>query len=151
MSEKTISELVASFLDDHPVGSLSETEFRGARFDEGLALPQFEKGYGGLNLEPAAYLEAEQLFLAAGAADHSGRNVVGLGMAAPTLHAYGTEAQKQLLRPLFTGEHIWCQLFSEPGAGSDLAGISTRAEACDDGWFVNGQKVGSSLDRVDLG
>ena len=56
-----------------------------------------------------------------------GRNVIGYGMVAPTIVVHGTPEQKKLLRPLFTGEHIWCQLFSEPGAGSDLASLQTRA------------------------
>src|SRR5699024_1516937 len=72
-----------------------------------------------------------------------------LGMAAPTIAAFGTDAQKRkFLRPLFIGDHIYCQLFSEPGAGSDLAGLATRAvrdgSGDDADWIVNGQKVWTS-------
>ena len=74
-----------------------------------------------------AVVDAE--FAAAGAPDNDpSRNAIGLGMAAPTILAFGTaEQQPRWLRPLWTGEEIWCQLFSEPGAGSDLAGLATRA------------------------
>jgi alkylation response protein AidB-like acyl-CoA dehydrogenase len=88
-------------------------------------------------------------FAAAGAPDNDPiRNTIGLGMAAPTILSFGTDEQKaRWLRPLWTGEEIWCQLFSEPGAGSDLAGLATRAVRDDAGgdWRVSGQKVWTSL------
>ena len=70
-------------------------------------------------------------------------------MCAPTLVTHGSDEQKQrYLRPLFTGEEIWCQMFSEPGAGSDVAGLSTRAVRDGDEWIVNGQKVWTTLAHV---
>jgi alkylation response protein AidB-like acyl-CoA dehydrogenase len=70
---------------------------------------------------------------------------VGISMGGPTVIAHGTEEQKRRwLRPLLTGEEIWCQLFSEPGAGSDLAGLSTSATLDGNEWVINGQKVWSS-------
>ena len=67
-------------------------------------------------------------------------------MCGPTVVVWGSEEQKQrYLRPLFTGEEIWCQLFSEPGAGSDFAGLSSRGVKDGDEWIVNGQKVWTTL------
>jgi alkylation response protein AidB-like acyl-CoA dehydrogenase len=72
-------------------------------------------------------------------------HLVGPDLAGPVLMAYGTPTQcDTLLEPIRTGEHFWCQLFSEPGAGSDLAAVRTRAVATEDGWVVDGQKVWTS-------
>lgn len=72
-------------------------------------------------------------------------HLVGPDLAGPVLMAYGSDEQCDiLLEPIRTGEHLWCQLFSEPGAGSDLASVRTRAVATDDGWVIDGQKVWTS-------
>src|SRR5258708_20567 len=73
-------------------------------------------------------------------------NAIGIGMGAPTVLTHGSDWMKDnLLRRIFTGEDIWCQLFSEPSAGSDVAGLATRAVREGDYWVLNGQKVWTSL------
>ena len=104
--------------------STDPREFLGVRFDAGLAWVQFPEGHGGLGVPQSFQQQVNAALAAAGApAPEVDKNGIGLGMAAPTILAVGTEEQKRrFLRPLCTGEEIWCQLFSEPGAGSDLAG-----------------------------
>jgi alkylation response protein AidB-like acyl-CoA dehydrogenase len=122
--------------------------FLRARFDAGLAWVHFPESLGGLGAPRALQAVVDAELAAAGAPDNDPRRIgIGLGMAAPTILRYGTDEQKQrFLRPLWTGEEVWCQLFSEPGAGSDLAGLRTRAvrEAPDGDWIVDGQKVWTS-------
>jgi alkylation response protein AidB-like acyl-CoA dehydrogenase len=137
---------VADFLAGHDPATTDRLEFLRARYDAGLAWVSFPEGHGGLGLPRALQPEVDQLFAEAGAPDNNRRaNGIGLGMAAPTILAFGTEEQKQrFLKPLWTGEEVWCQLFSEPGAGSDLAAVATRAVRDGEDWVVNGQKVWTS-------
>ncbi|HEX8780922.1 MAG TPA: acyl-CoA dehydrogenase family protein [Nocardioides sp.] len=137
---------VEEFLAAHDPATTDRMEWLRARFDAGLAWVHFPEGLGGLDLPRSLQPEVDEAFAAAGAPDNRARaNGIGLGMAAPTILAFGTDEQKQrFLRPLWTGEEIWCQLFSEPGAGSDLAALATRAVRDGDGWVVNGQKVWTS-------
>ncbi|MDH4074517.1 MAG: acyl-CoA dehydrogenase family protein [Acidimicrobiia bacterium] len=122
------------------------SEFLGHQFDLGLAWVNFPEGHGGLGLSPKLQTRINRRLEAADAPSAWLRNPIGYGMGAPTIVTHGSDVQKRrYLRPLFTGEEIWCQLFSEPGAGSDVAGLSTRAVRDGDEWVVNGQKVWTSL------
>ncbi|MFE6719123.1 acyl-CoA dehydrogenase family protein [Streptomyces albidoflavus] len=136
-----------ALLADHPPATTSRDAFLAARFDAGLAWVHYPEGLGGLGAARSLQSVVDAELAAAGAPDNDPRRIgIGLGMAAPTLLAYGTEEQKRrFLRPLWLGEEVWCQLFSEPGAGSDLAALSTRAVLGGDGvWTVTGQKVWTS-------
>jgi alkylation response protein AidB-like acyl-CoA dehydrogenase len=137
---------VTALVDRFDLRSVGRTDFLGARFDAGLAWLRFPVGSGGLGLPDGYQTLVDDQLRAAGAPDHlPGRNGIGRRMAAPTIAAYGTDEQRtRLLRPLWTGEDQYCQLFSEPGAGSDLAAVATRAVRDGDGWIVNGQKVWTS-------
>ncbi|GAA1226133.1 acyl-CoA dehydrogenase family protein [Prauserella halophila] len=139
---------VADVLATHDPATTDRLEFLRARFDAGLAWVHFPVGLGGLDAPRELQAAVDAEFAAAGAPDNNPRRIgIGLGMAAPTILKFGGEELKQrLLRPLWTGEEVWCQLFSEPGAGSDLAALATRAVR-DEGtgdWIVNGQKVWTS-------
>jgi alkylation response protein AidB-like acyl-CoA dehydrogenase len=125
------------------------TAFLGAQYDAGLAWVSFPVGVGGLNVGVEWQTYVNERIAAAGGPSGFAGNPLGYGMGGPTVLAHGTPQQQQrLLRPLFTGEEIWCQLFSEPGAGSDLANVSTRARQDGDEWVIDGQKVWTSWGHV---
>jgi acyl-CoA dehydrogenase len=113
-------------------------------FDAGFGWITGPKSYGGRALPKSyqgIYSAIESRYTTAG----QGPRGIGLGMIAPTILAHGTETAKQrYLRALYRGDIIACQLFSEPGAGSDLASLQTRAVLDGDEWLVNGQKVWTS-------
>ncbi|MCX5380744.1 acyl-CoA dehydrogenase family protein [Streptomyces sp. NBC_00091] len=137
-----------ALLAAHPPAATARPDFLRARFDAGLAWVHYPQGLGGLGAPRSLQAVVDAELEAAGAPDNDPRRIgIGLGMAAPTILAYGTEEQKRrFLRPLWVGEEVWCQLFSEPGAGSDLAALGTRAvldEAAGE-WVVDGQKVWTS-------
>jgi alkylation response protein AidB-like acyl-CoA dehydrogenase len=145
------ANLPAGWADREPTVGLEDLDFMRSwtrrLFDAGYAGITWPKEYGGLALPPTyqgIYLEESARHDAPG---HIG--VIGIGMAGPTIMAWGSAEHKQrYLRPLLAGEEIWCQAFSEPGAGSDLAGARTRAVLDGDEWVVNGQKVWSSYAHV---
>jgi alkylation response protein AidB-like acyl-CoA dehydrogenase len=138
--------LVRDLLAAHDPATTDRLAFLRARFDAGLAWVHFPAGLGGLDAPRSLQSVVDSELAAAGAPDNNPRRIgIGLGMAAPTVLAFGTpEQRKRFLRPLWTGEEVWCQLFSEPGAGSDLAALSTRAVRDGDDWVVTGQKVWTS-------
>ncbi|WP_406728732.1 acyl-CoA dehydrogenase family protein [Streptomyces sp. GD-15H] len=134
-----------------PPAGTDRLDFLRARFDAGLAWVHYPEGLGGLGAARSLQAVVDAELEAAGAPDNEPRRIgIGLGMAAPTILQFGTEEQKRrFLRPLWTGEEVWCQLFSEPGAGSDLAALGTRAVRADgDDWVVDGQKVWTSSAHV---
>jgi len=142
-----VEETIHRFLTEHPPASTPEVEFWGAQFVAGLAWVSLPVGQGGLGVAPSLQRVVIDRLREAGASFRNvARNVIGHGMGAPTVAAHGTDEQiERWLRPLFTAEEVWCQLFSEPGAGSDVAGISSRAVRDGDEWIVNGQKVWTTL------
>jgi alkylation response protein AidB-like acyl-CoA dehydrogenase len=146
LDEKQLDVLIDQLVEEFPPSSTDPVKFLGEQYDRGLAWLHFPVGFGGRAMSPAAQLYVMRRLAKAGAPSAAGRNVIGYGMCAPTIVVHGTEEQKKrFLRPLFTGEEIWCQLFSEPGAGSDVATLATRAERDGDEWIVNGQKVWTTL------
>jgi len=105
----------------------------------GLVVPTWPVAYGGLDVAPAVARAIEGEL----APYNLGRlNPLGLNLAAPALFAHGTDEQRaRFLPPIVRNDEVWCQLFSEPGAGSDLASLATRAERDGDDWVLTGQKV----------
>jgi alkylation response protein AidB-like acyl-CoA dehydrogenase len=120
--------------------ALSLVEWRARLADAGWACPTWPREWCGRSL-PASFAEivADELASAGVPGPPDG---VGMHLAAPTMLEHGSvDLKRRLIRPTVIGELIWCQLFSEPGAGSDLAGLTTRAERDGDDWIVTGQKV----------
>ena len=144
--EATVLALCQQLLEELPPKETDPVTFLGRQFDLGLAWVHFPEGNGGLGLSPKVQRTINETLHSAGAPVAAYRNVIGHGMGAPTIVTHGSDEQKaRYLRPLFTGEEVWCQLFSEPGAGSDVAGLATKAVRDGDEWIVNGQKVWTTL------
>ncbi len=141
-----------ALLAEHDPAEESLIEFRGHQYDAGLAWVHHPPGFGGLGLSRRMQRVVDRR-LRAGGAQPADPSTFFLMLVGPTIFTHGTDEQKRrYLRPMFTGEERWCQLFSEPGSGSDFAGLRTRAERDGDEWVVNGQKVWNTLAHVaDLG
>jgi alkylation response protein AidB-like acyl-CoA dehydrogenase len=152
--EATFRDAVVTFLDAtvprkgtgaRPTGEAVERAraFQAGLAGAGLAGVTWPPEYGGLGL-PGRF---QRIFEREAAAYELPPRVleIGLGMVGPTILVHGSDEQKRaLIPPLLRGEHVWCELFSEPGAGSDLASVQTRARRDGDEWVVDGQKVWTS-------
>jgi alkylation response protein AidB-like acyl-CoA dehydrogenase len=140
-----VTDAVDALLAAHDPSQMSDLEFRGARYDAGLAWVHFAEGDGGLGVRPELNKIVEKAMRMAGAKP-THPSTFFMHLAGPTIATHGSDEVKQrFLRPMFTGEEKWCQLFSEPGAGSDFAGLGCKAERDGDEWLVNGQKVWNTL------
>ena len=114
--------------------------------EAGYVAPHWPKPWG-LDADPIHQILVDEELAAAGVKRPS--NMIGIGWAGPTIIHGGTDAQRErYLFPLLAGEEIWCQLFSEPGSGSDLASLTTRAVRDGDEWVVTGQKIWTSMAQL---
>jgi alkylation response protein AidB-like acyl-CoA dehydrogenase len=144
-----VGERIDQLLSGTDPRTTEPLEFLGCQYDLGLGWVQFPHRWGGLGVSPRIQREVDRRLAEAGAPPLEARRFFGLAMAGPTVVTHGSDELKtRLLRPTFTGEQSWCQLFSEPGAGSDLAGLATRAERDGDEWVISGQKVWNTLAHV---
>ena len=135
-------------LAEHDPTTEGYEEFRGHQFDAGLAWVQYPLGNGGLGEAPQLQQNVNRRLSGAGAPPMD-LSQFFIALAAPTILTHGSDEVKQrFLRPMFTGEEKWCQLFSEPGAGSDFAGLGTKAIKDGDEWLINGQKVWNTLAHI---
>jgi alkylation response protein AidB-like acyl-CoA dehydrogenase len=131
----------------HPERTDSIT-FRRKQYEHGLAWVHFPEGFGGLGISPKQQLVVlDEIQKHSKVVHHDPpASTIGIGMGAPTVLTYASDAQKKYHLPrIFSGEDIWCQMFSEPSAGSDVAGLASRAVRDGDHWVVNGQKVWTSV------
>jgi alkylation response protein AidB-like acyl-CoA dehydrogenase len=140
MNTEQIRQDVRDWLTSNWNPNLDLVRWRELLADSGWGAPDWPRDYFGRDLDPqlSTVVEEELARIGAIGAAHSGVRM----LAAVTLLAHGSHEQKQqYLRRILTGEDHWCQLFSEPGSGSDLAGATTRADLDGDEWIINGQKV----------
>ena len=150
VTTEELHERVSKLLAEFDPEVVDQFTFRGAQFDAGLAKIDFPEGKGGLGMSPGRQAEVDQTLRDANVPYHDLMvNPIGIGMGMPVVLEYGTEQMHdQHLRRIYTGEDIWCQLFSEPTHGSDVAGIPSRGVRDGDEWIVNGQKVWTTLAHV---
>jgi len=143
-----VDTAIDALLADHDPTSEGYEEFRGHQFDAGLAWVKFPKGHGGLDVAPQMQRHVNKRLAEAGAPPTDPSQFF-MALAGPTIVTHADDdVKKRFLRPMFTGEEKWCQLFSEPGAGSDFAGLGTKALRDGDEWIVNGQKVWNTLAHI---
>ena len=140
INEQSVRKEVRAWLEENWDPNLSLLEWRTKLTDTGWGMPDWPEEWYGKGYPPLLATAVEEEFIRFGAVGVAKAGIRLL--AGATLLEHGTEDQKkQFLRRILTGEDTWCQLFSEPGSGSDLAGSTTRAVKEGDHWIVNGQKV----------
>jgi alkylation response protein AidB-like acyl-CoA dehydrogenase len=143
VSETDVRAEVRAWLAANWDPEMSLVAWRNKLVDSGWGMPQWPEAWYGRGLPLGLVRAVEEEFASVGAVGVA-RSGVRL-LAAATLLEHGTDRQKEkYLRRILTGEDTWCQLFSEPGSGSDLAGATTRADLHGDYWLINGQKVWST-------
>ncbi|MGH9048975.1 MAG: acyl-CoA dehydrogenase family protein, partial [Acidimicrobiia bacterium] len=151
LTEELVRDEVRAWLKENWDPDLTVAQWWDRLAESGWAMPQWPEQWFGRGLPGnLARVVSEEIRAAGAIGAPSG---LGVLLAAPTILAHGTDEQKgRYLRPILNGEEGWCQLFSEPGAGSDLASLQCKAERDGDEWVVNGQKVWTSGAQIaDLG
>jgi alkylation response protein AidB-like acyl-CoA dehydrogenase len=148
MTEDELRQRTRALLDEVHPEKVESIPFRQKQYEHGLAWVHFPEGHGGLGLSPKLNLIVHDEIGKHSKVIHHDptASIIGIGMGAPVVLTYGTEEMKKRLLPkIFSGEEVWCQLFSEPGAGSDVAGLATSAVRNGDDWILNGQKVWTTV------
>ncbi len=140
-----VQPIVEQLLTSYPPQDVEQGSFLRAQYDAGLAWVHFPVGLGGVGADRRLQAHVDERLREAGAPQRPRDEMLGYRMGGPTVMGHGTLDQKQHFLPrIFTRQDRWCQLFSEPGSGSDLASVATRARRDGTGWVVSGQKVWSS-------
>lgn len=140
-----VDAAIDALLLEHDPTTTPTVEFRGYQYDAGLGIIHFPHGRGGMGLAPKLQRHIDRRLVEAGR-EPEDPTLFFRRLAGPTILAHGSdEVQDRFLRPMYTGEERWCQLFSEPGAGSDFAGLAAKAVRDGDEWIVSGQKVWNTL------
>jgi alkylation response protein AidB-like acyl-CoA dehydrogenase len=151
ISEEELRARVRALLDEVHPEKVDSITFRRKQYEHGLAWVHFPEGYGGLGLGPKMNLVVfDEMSKHSKVIHHDPpASIIGIGMGGPVVLTYGSEEMKKKLLPrIFSGEDVWCQMFSEPSSGSDVAGLATRAVRDGDEWVVNGQKVWTTVAHI---
>jgi len=147
---RIVDDAIEGFLAGFdPAASVPNDQTWGAVYDAGLSRVDFPADRGGLGVQPDLQWVVDDALQAGGVPNNFNDNIAGIAVVAPVITAFGTaEQQSRHLRRIFTCEDVWCQLFSEPEAGSDLASLRTRAERDGDGWTLTGHKVWNTMAHI---
>jgi alkylation response protein AidB-like acyl-CoA dehydrogenase len=144
-SLEQVAALTRQLLEEHPPATTARADFLAAQYAAGLTWVQNPAGRGGIGGDKDTQSEVFAQLVAAGAPNVRIESRLAYSMGAPSVVAWGTDEQQDRWLPGIAAGERWCQLFSEPGAGSDLAALDARAVREGDGWRVNGQKVWTSM------